>query len=518
MTQLIETFGTFSIFNNSEEYALYPNDVDILDKLMNGQQVNLISLKIYLLKNSATINNQLLELFQKYTNNLNQQIQNLLDNNEFTLERFFEQYHNYINNVKQFKKVVEQITPNLFVNDKQINFIHVYSYYLLFQNVIYKYYTCSEVLIAFNDLLYNYINNDILNSFSLYKLYNLYHGFFCVYKINQQYLDYVKQTLNINDTVNKLDTNNLLKLTELINVSILELTKNYDQITKVVDYIKFGLTSNNRIFFISTYYQNLLTRLNNTNSNPEVELKLLEVFPIKYEPELYSKMLFCIKDTIGKKTIDKYAYSFYNSYSWNLNNTSSALLLPSELNTTTELLNTLKSKNPNKNFIVDYNNSVINFKLTFSNEIYTFKSTLLQYALLSIILKNNNIIVSDILSQLQITNLSHFSIALNSLISCKLIKRDLKFVPGDKNMPLYFTSDWKNDSDFIDLIEYKTKIEQLANKITNQQNIIEQYKLEQLLITFIQQNPSITKKKYYLRNKTHLTHTIQMLLPMQLIN
>ena len=477
-----------SLFNgmvqklNAEKY-LY----DTFTLVLSGNSYNVSQLLItntiaYILSKDVNIlHNIIISVINKNTLTFNKTIQQLLIDNVYTNNDFFNKYNTFIKNAFILKQILKPFNTYFITNNNK-HLITIYINYLFYTNVIDTlYYVSSNKLYMYEILLNCTDMTNITDFFSVYKLYNYYLGFsYSLQNITDRtlYFNTDLDTLFINTC--KTSSPEFIKLmmtyidTNIRDINKLLHIKNIDTVQQTIknisDYLKMGIKLCNKTDFMVHYMNYLQSRLLDINyiCNINIETEFVKAFMFKDNTELYIKIFTCINDIkqsefitniinsacesnftynishnyistlLFNKNICKYMFLTY--YAWkdsmiehNLNNSSICI---NSINDslfisyyTNILRNFLYNKDTSINqhefytsVYIDYISTTGVFELI-SDKLYTINANLLQIMIFDIINKYGIVTAKDLSEKLGIP-LAHLSLCINSLIDIKLIIKE----------------------------------------------------------------------------------------------
>lgn len=512
---IFQNFGD----NSNDEYL-----TTAIDKIMNSKNQKLLDINMARFrfalselanKNREVVCQLVINALNKATKSFNTTLQNMINNKTYNNMAFISMYNDYVINVNFLKNLLRPVS---FVfetqNDNYKNVIFIYSNYLFYYNVINKQYDVdSQKYSLYNLFLKYWEKKNISELFALLKISN----YFFVFSV--KVFEHCSSDKNAREKffnteldsvlINSDETKSPEFLSEIIstineivrelNVALKQKDAKKDtekQVKDLIDFVKYGSKICDKTQFMLNYYNNLMLRLEE-GSNFKLEKKIQECIDSKYHPELYAKMIFCIKDIEDSNTITKILHSLplcnikftspkyknidpsmfnkdmcnyflYRTYAWSQKNDIGTINLPVQLSYYTDIfmnLPRIKDKNTNhhlkyKKLFVDYERSNTTFEMKFNNNTYNFKATMLQSAILLTFVNHKSITAKKIAEELCISHLKHVSVPLNSLISIGLVVRPINVPANDPNIVFSINDKWYQEDKNIDLITVGKKIKE----------------------------------------------------------
>jgi hypothetical protein len=460
--------------------------------------------------------NVIIHVISESTDMFYQNIQKLCDDNSFTNDEFIKLYNNHTKNTMIFKQALK-MSFDYFKTDNNKNILHIYLTYIFYKNVVNKKYRLrGQDKYLYEIFLQENNKSNTEEFFKLFKFYNYYYGFSYQIKKNRELLfntvldkiflesDRSNSPVFLETIINNIDSD-IRKLNQLSldNSSIEEAS------IKIIDSISMCMRLTDKTFFMANYFKHLQTRLLVGMTNPEIEKSFIKVFNYKDDPDLYTKICFCINDVnmsefvtntikgigsieaksekykkIDTKTLDLNIckYSILRPYAWDdgkykSNDMYGRINEPINISFYIDVLySVLNDPNSsysndfaNRNISVDYINSsgVIDIIMS-ENKTFTFTANLLQIIVL-IEIANNGEIKARNLSKNLVIPLKNLGPILNSLSSIKLII--IKAIQNnDPNMTIEINKSWDFPENKVNLIDDSEKIKQYFTKNTANAN------------------------------------------------
>ena len=461
-------------------------------------------------KNVTDLHNILIRSINKFVTCLRDEIQERLDSKTFANSYFFDNYNKYIKNMYHLKNSFGFAYDYLKTVNKK-NVITIYGNYIYYLLIINKeFLNCGMTMYIYEILLNNNKKEDIVEFFTLFKLSN--HFLALAYSIEDVSLRTILFNNDLSNIIKKSDRQQMPEfvntLTDEINEFITQIMKKVndsikytnendlnDQIKelskKSIDYIKMCISVCEPTTVMVYYLKHLQERILNNSTNINIENEFVKAFNYKTNSELYIKMRMCINDVVSSNIInesiskissikfkDKKYESFDSSvidrkkckylvvrqYAWN-DGTLGSLQYTRRINEPLEVcayIDTLNAflKHPSgsyfidyqhRSLIVDYDNSTCDFSMTLNNKTYNFKSTLMQYMLLSVINQYYKISADDLRKTLgcplkQLTNVINSLISIGLIQSCGTNKSDV-------NMTFELKQNYDGENDTVSLID-----------------------------------------------------------------
>ena len=490
------------LFSNYGDMNMYEDFTVILIDILSGSllcinQIEIDSRCYMLLSTNTTkcLETILLAIYE-CMKKIKENIQNKLNEKKYTNKWLIDIYNTDIYNFSVFKKSLIKLKQQI-VFESGANILNAYITYLYYEIVINtKYYDINEHNCLYSIMMQYNNKNDIDEFYGLFKFYNYFTGF--SYSAGNNRCDifnedlndsFLKSTIPLTDIFNKCTTCEINELIiRLNNTSSKNIDAMNNIITKIQNYIKMCSMFDNNISFFVNYTKHLLNRLINKSSKLSVEKELIHIINFKDETEFYIKMLYAVQDMelsefittaihdtrnvdFSEKWIDLdkikinnkiCSYTLIRNYAWecssyeNMSITEPATI-PIEIEYYISILKAMLL-NQNGSFSQDFNNrninvhydvSTITLKLQF-DDLYYVKMTLLQSIVYMIINDNDGISATELekIIKISLGDLSHI---INSLISIRLINRDMS-ENNDVNMKFSIVPDFNNINTNIDLV------------------------------------------------------------------
>jgi Cullin, a subunit of E3 ubiquitin ligase len=470
----------------------------------NDNEINqrLVEIVVFVIcnENPDFIKNTLINLFDNYTKMVSQSLQEIILSNNFTLKKFIDNY-NIFDRIENFLKNILSYYNNntYFENSKKYKYtslINVIKDATIYVNILNKKYVFDNSEKWLCKIISHFMSNEISIYDDIY-LSPLVDNILIIYNIFTKNKNINKENCNIIINTNKFDDPFNNKLIEMINneinssiILLFESHKRYN-IHKIKNIIRMGLNLCDKTLFTIIYRRYLTNRLKEFKTNPEIEADFLDnIFPYKFNPQLFAKMKYQIHDACLRKEheacfknvsikiesekfkhlkvedLDKTLVNILlmRSYAWDDNNSIETYNLPPELDVHfVKLLKIYKNNYPDNDLIIAHNECSGTLKMKLAENVdYNINMTLSQLAIIILICSKTKISALDISKYLGI-RLSKLGMILNSLIDVGLIVRDV----GAANNPrLLFSINWncKFDDTNVSIISILNKLQNIKNE------------------------------------------------------
>ncbi len=580
-TYKYDIFKGLNSSSSSEEYLTTTFNKILNSKNLKLTDINMARLKPVLSEFASTERNKLCQIIinslNLTTESFRETIQTMLNNGKYTNIEFITMYNNYVQNVNNMRTLLKSVYYAFETETETYkNIVIVYSNYLFYYNVVNRQYKIENENLSLYKLFLNQWNKkNISEFFALLKISDYFYMFstkiFEHHASEQNHRDKFFNVELDSIMINSDDTKSNEFLTEIMNAidkKIRELNCKLEQndnsneketekkISETCDYVRRGAILCDKVQFMVNYYSNLLNRLED-GTKFQLERQIQDVISAKNHPELYVKMKFCIKDMedsdiVTKKmhnlplenikfTSPKYKnttssmfnkniskYYLYRTYAWSQKNDIGTVNLPVELSYYTDIFMNLpkiknKEANPNlkhKKLYVDYDKSVTRFDMKLKGKTYNVKASMMQTAILMLIINKKSISAKQIAEELCVSHLKFLSIPLNSLITIGLVSRPAGVPANDPNIVFSINTDWNQEDTNIDLVLQSKKIkEKIANMKTGQtqnkppqMSQEEETKLKTDIIKYLSDGKKSEKAEKIIENVKYLPENVRLVL------
>ncbi len=456
---------------------------DICNKFINDptykeNKILLNKLQIYIISKGYEYTTTLLiKLFRTHYINLYNEIQELINDDTFTVAKFNEMYiqlNNKLNKIKFLLSSIDYSYKNELGKRTEYSFINLIKNYVSYDVLINSKYDCNSEKVFLYELFikeieHHFDTETILDVFRIYDFYNKFsHS--VKNKTNKDGIEYFNSELSKKILLSDNITNRFLtRIIEMINKKIIDLAKNESldtyEVEKEIKYIRRLIDISpelcNKNLFMIMYKKALTDRLL-MGINPEVENEFLKSLNPQNDIDIYIKMKNQINDfklnpqhnkyfvnlKVGGnsekyKNIDvsnydrkKVTVNVCRSYDWEYENFSyNNYNLPLELSIYTDIFNAYyKDRFNERELGWDYDKciGVIEFD---TDKHYNVKMNLLQMAVFYALNKSPKS-PNDISTEMKI-NLADLSPILNSLLISKLVYRELNSEATNPDVKFY---------------------------------------------------------------------------------
>jgi hypothetical protein len=466
-----------------QNFKLEDKFFEICNKFINDptykeNKILLNKLQIYIISKGYEYTTTLLiKLFHNHYINLYNEIQELINQDDFTVNKFNQMYtdlNNKLNKIKFLLSSIDYSYKNELGKRTEHSFINLIKNYVSYNVLInskYDYNTEKVFLyeLFIKEIEHQFDTETILDVFRIYDFYNKF-SYAVKNKTNKDGIEYFnselsKKILLSDDIANRF----LTRIIEMINKKIIDLAKNENLDTyeaeKEIKYIRRLIDispdlCNKNLFMIM--YKKALTERLLIGINPEIENEFLKSLNPQNDIDIYIKMKNQINDfklnpqhnkyfvnlKVGGnsekyKNIDitkydrkKVTVNVCRSYDWDYENFSyTNYNLPLELSIYTDIFGAYyKDRFNERQLGWDYDKciGVIEFD---TDKHYNVKMNLLQMAVFYS-LNNSAKSPNEISIEMKI-NLADLTPILNSLLISKLVYRELNSEATNPDVKFY---------------------------------------------------------------------------------
>ncbi len=419
----------------------------------------------------------LIKLFQTYYTQLHNDIQDLIDNNNFSVEEFstlYNQLNMKLNKIKFLLSTIDYSYKNEDGKRTDHSFINLIKNYMSYHCVInskYNYNTQKVFLyeLFIKEIESNFDTEIIIKVFTIYDFYNKF-SFSVKNNINNDGVEYFNSELSKKLVLSEDITNRFMtRIIEIINTKIISLAKtetlDSSEVEKEIKYIRRLIDispelCNKNIFMIM--YKRALTERLYMGINPDIEGEFIKSLNPQNDIDIYIKIKNQINDAklnlqhnkyfkqlkvggnsekyknidISKYDRSKVNMSVCRSYDWDYENFSyNNYILPLDLSIYTDIFGAYyKDRFNERQLFWDYEKCVgiIEFD---TDKHYNVKMNLLQMAVFYS-LNNSAKSPNEISIEMKI-NLADLSPILNSLLISKLVYRELNSEATNPDVKFY---------------------------------------------------------------------------------
>ncbi len=488
----------FELCNN----CINSNSYDDNKVLLNRIQIDIIS------KGYDYTTDLLIKFFETHYNNFNKEIQELINEDNFTISIFKNKYNdlnNKLNKIKYLLSSIDYSYKNKDGKKTEYSFINLVKNYTSYNLIINNKFIKNDNEIYLYELFISEIENNfdtetILEIFKLYDFYNKF-SYSIKNKTNKSGEEYFNSELNKKIQLSENTSNRfLVRIIEIINKKIIDLSNNetislekleyeINSIRKLID-ITPELCNKN--IFVTLYKKALTTRLKN-GVNPDIENEFLKSINPQDDIDIYIKMKNQINDIklntihnqyfrnlkVGGSSekyknldIDKYDRNKVNvkvfrSYDWDYENIDqiNQVNLPIELSIYSDIFNAYyKDRFNERKLYWIYEDSIGIIEIE-TDKLYNIKMNLLQMALLYS-LNEKNKSANELSSELKIP-IQQIGIIINSLLISKLIYRDKNSDINDPSAVFFVNENFSNNESNISILTVYNKLKHILDNKPN---------------------------------------------------
>ncbi len=443
----------------------------------------------------------LIKLFQTYYTQLHNDIQDLIDNNSFSVEEFSKLYNELnmkLNKIKFLLSTIDYSYKNEDGKRTEHSFINLIKNYMSYHCVInskYNYNTEKVFLyeLFIKEIESNFDTETIIKVFTIYDFYNKF-SFSVKNNMNNDGVEYFNSELSKKLVLSEDITNRFMtRIIEIINTKIISLAKtetlDSSEVEKEIKYIRRLIDispelCNKNIFMIM--YKRALTERLSMGINPDIEGEFIKSLNPQNDIDIYIKIKNQINDAklnpqhnkyfkqlkvggnsekyknidISKYDRTKVNMSVCRSYDWDYENFSyNNYNLPLDLSIYTDIFGAYyKDRFNERQLFWDYEKcvGVIEFD---TDKHYNVKLNILQMAVFYYL--NESPKSANQISTTMKINLQELSSILNSLLISKLIYRELNTSATDSDATFYINDKFTHNDSNISLLNVYEKIKKI---------------------------------------------------------
>lgn len=448
-------------------------------------------------ENPSRVDNIIIECFNEETLNIKQNIQNKIDNNNFTISYFIELYKKYYTNGKKFSEYVNYFDSKVETNGlKKYSHVNLIRNYVFYKNVVscfYKSYNKEQELCLY-ELFSELIEQDTIPVEEIIQLFKMY----AFYQKLSYTVDKNDRDLIFNPDINKMflitmgsNQGFVKKISCYLHEKILSCKENKREQDNVCDLITMISNYFLEKDMFNMYYEKFLEiRLLNNKTDIDIEKKFINKFKRPVDNKIIQNILYKLEDIqnsgLDKIICDKTKISInsekfkgkihnfdhkkmyvnvFRNYAWSYNrdNEIEKMNIPFEVSPYVSVYDIFyKKKYPNRELVWDFNNGTSVIKLTLGGRDYKLHVTIPQLFLLLQFNQEKEITAKDLAANLGIS-LSKLASLLNVMLKTRIISRESNKAPNDTSCKMFLNENFKYSEENISLINVSINASQQKN-------------------------------------------------------